>query len=150
MKKSELRQIIKEEINKVLNETQSLDAYSSNDMDINYLRQFMENGKYDTNSNQGILIIEPTQDNPKKIAQDALNKWKEINEWLKQFSDGNKWRLRGIATEYADPRAEQIAQELLKLYPSGEIKRWDENNIYFTFPLLDTPKFKLNEKIKTS
>jgi len=147
MKKSELRQIIKEEISRLLNETQSLDAYSSNDMDINHLRQFMENGKYDTNSNQGILIIKPTQDNPKKIAQDALNKWKEINEYLKQFSDGNKWRLRGISMGYANPIAEQIAQELLKLYPSGEIKRWDEKNTYFIFPLLDIFKFKLNEKI---
>jgi hypothetical protein len=128
----------------LLKEIKTLNATGAQ-MDYNILPQFTENGKYITNSSQRILIIKNPLDEPKIVAQDALNKWKEINTYLKQFDDGNKWLLRGISMGYKEPEAEDIAQELLKLYPSGEIKRWDANNTYFIFPLLDISQAQQNE-----
>ena len=128
----------------LLKETKALNTTGAQ-MDYNILPQFTENGKYSTNSSQRILIIKNPLDKPKIVAQDALNKWKEINTYLKQFDDGNKWLLRGISMGYKEPEAEDIAKELLKLYPSGEIKRWDADNIYFIFPLLDISRAQRNE-----
>ena len=133
------------DILKEIIESKKLDA-TGMEMDLMILPKFKENGKYDTNSSQRILIIKDTTDDPKIIAKDALNKWKEINTYLKQFSDGDKWTLRGISMGYKEPEAEEIANELLKLYPSGEIKKWNEDNVYFIFPLLDLQKGQLNEK----
>jgi len=127
-----------------LNENKKLNTTGA-EMDYDILPQFTENGKYSTNSNQRILIIKNPLDEPKIVAQDALNKWKEINTYLKQFDDGNKWLLRGISMGYKEPEAEDIAKELLKLYPSGEIKRWNADNIYFIFPLLDISRAQQNE-----
>ena len=137
----------KEKLTKLLKEITEGNFLNSTGagMDIDILPQFTENGKYNTNAGQRILIINDTSNKPNIIAKDALNKWKEINNWLKQFSDGNKWILRGISMGYANPIAEQIAQELLKLYPSGEIKKWDKDNIYFIFPLLDITPSQQNE-----
>ena len=132
------------DILKEITEGNFLDATGA-EMDFNIFPQFTENGKYNTNSSQRILIINDTSNKPNIIAKDALNKWKEINNWLKQFSDGNKWRLRGISMGYVTPIAEQIAQELLKLYPSGEIKRWGKDEIRFAFPLLDITPSQQNE-----
>jgi len=114
-------------------------------MDHYVLPQFTENGKYDTNSSQRILIIKNHIDEPLIVAKDALNKWKEINNYLKQFEDGHKWILRGISMGYREPEALEIAKELKKLYPSGEIKKWNKDNIYFIFPLLDISSSQLNE-----
>jgi len=115
-------------------------------MDYNVLPQFMENGKYGTNSSQRILIIKDSSYEPSIVAKDALNKWKEINNYLKQFEDGNRWLLRGISMGYKEPEALEIAKELKKLYPSGEIKEWNKDNVYFIFPLLDISRNQLNEK----
>lgn len=128
----------------ILKEIKTLNATGAQ-MDVDILSKFTENGKYDTNSSQGILILKNALDSPEVMAKDALNKWREINTYLKQFTDGNKWLLRGIAMKYKDPEAEEIAKELLKLYPSGEIKKFNEDNIYFVFPLLDIPRSKQNE-----
>ena len=128
----------------LLKEIKTLNATAA-DMDFDILSKFTENGKYSTNSSQGILNLENPLDEPKIVAKDALNKWKEINTYLKQFTDGNKWLLRGISMGYKEPEAEEIAQELKKLYPSGEIKRWDANNTYFIFPLLDITQAQSNE-----
>ena len=119
------------------------------EMDVKILKSFKENGKYDTNSSQRILIIKDASDEPSIVAKDALNKWKEINNYLKQFEDGNKWTLRGISMGYKEPEALEIAEELKKLYPSGEIKEWNEDNVYFIFPLLDVSRDQLNETLRS-
>jgi len=124
-----------------------LNIVASMDVDRNVLSQFMENGKYSTNSSQRILILKNSLDKPSIVAKDALNKWTEINNYLKQFEDGNKWLLRGISMGYKEPEALEIAKELKKLYPSGEIKEWNKNNVYFIFPLLDVSRTQFNEHI---
>jgi len=100
-------------------------------IDMEVLSKFTENGKYDTNSSQHILSIKKPSDDSLTTAKDALNKLKEINNYLNQTNGGNKWFLRGIAMGYQNPKAMEIANELKKLHPSGEVKPFNKDNVFF-------------------